>query len=103
MELRSGAMTRPQQTALADLVVPFRERDRLIGVSASAYLDAGRLLSILRREGRIGEHPTPSFVQDVVLAASVRELRGVLVTDNGRDFASIRRHLSGFQFVAPWP
>lgn len=96
-------MTRPQQAALADLVGPFRERGRLIGVSASAYVDAGRVLSVLRREGQVGENPTPSFVQDVVLAASVRELRGLLVTENGSDFASIRRHLSGFQFVAPWP
>jgi hypothetical protein len=38
---------------------------------------------------------TPSLVQDVVLATSVRELRAVLLTDNGADFASIRRHLSG--------
>jgi predicted nucleic acid-binding protein len=103
MELRSGAITRPQRTALADLVGPFRDRGRLLGVSASAYFDAGRLLSTLRREGYTGATLTPSFVQDVVLAASVREIRGVLVTDNAGDFASIRRHLSGFQFVAPWP
>jgi predicted nucleic acid-binding protein len=103
MELRSGALTATQRVALDDLIAPFREWDRMLGVSADAYIEAGRVLAALRREGRAGPSPSASFVQDVVLAASAREHRAVLVTDNARDFISIRTHLRGFQFVPPWP
>lgn len=103
MELRSGALTAGQRAALDDLIAPFRERDRMLAVSADAYLEAGRVLAALRREGRAGSGPPASFVQDVVLAASAREHRAVLVTDNARDFASIRTHMRGFRFAPPWP
>ena len=55
-----------------------------------------------RTEGLEIGRLSKSFANDVLLALSCRETGCVLVTDNERDFARIRRYVQ-FDFVKPWP
>ena len=55
-----------------------------------------------RKEGLESARVSKPFGNDVLLAVSCREAGCVLVTDNQRDFARIRRFLE-FDFTEPWP
>ncbi|HEX6535017.1 MAG TPA: PIN domain-containing protein [Gemmatimonadaceae bacterium] len=104
MELRAGARTPPRAAALADLVDAYAARDRLIVPSFDAWMQAGRVLADLAvRERFDAAAARPSFVNDVVIAASCREAGVTLVTESHADFARIRRRLRGFTVTAPWP
>ena len=104
LELRAGAVSAAHAAAVDDLVRPYAERDWAVTPSFDAWLEAGRVLSALAAAERFRVADAPrSFVNDVVLAASCRELDLVLVTDNGRDFAAIQRHLKGFRFRDAFP
>lgn len=56
----------------------------------------------MRDEGLDLAHVSKAFPNDLLLALSCREAGCVLVTENERDFARIRRFVP-FDFVAPWP
>ena len=57
---------------------------------------------MMRDEGLELARLSKAFANDLLLALSCREAGCVLVTENGRDFARIRRFVT-FEFVAPWP
>jgi predicted nucleic acid-binding protein len=99
LELRAGARTRPQQDAVAALLRPYAERQRVTIPSFEAYVQAGRVLAALAtRERYVVGSSIPALTNDALLAASCREEGVVLVTDNDRDFSAIKRHLRGFRF-----
>jgi predicted nucleic acid-binding protein len=104
LELRAGAVRPEHQIALDQLIEPHVRRERLIGLSFAACLEAGRALSALVAKERLRLSSAPaSLTNNALLAASCREAGAVLVTNNHRDFTRLARHLRGFRFVAPWP
>lgn len=99
LELRAGAITRPQQHALEDLLAAYISRGRCLVPSFDAFVQAGRVLSALAAEGYPVSQAARSFTNDVLLATSCRESEATLVTDNLRDFRMIQRHVRGFRVV----
>ena len=104
MELRSGARTPEQVTALeSGLLDPFSRRGRVLVPTTRAFREAGRVLAELAASarGRPGRQPA-RIVTDVLLAVSCRE-NGVTLVTRDTDFVTIARHVPGLQFVPPWP
>ena len=102
LELRAGAHTAEQRSAVQALVESYAQRDWQITPSFEAMLEAGRVLSELT--GSAGERRggvAASFTNDVLLAATCREAGVVLVTNNAHDFGAIKRHLRGFRYAMP--
>lgn len=103
-ELRAGVKRNEDRKALERNVLGVFERaGRAIVPSADAWHRSGDLLSeMVQREGlEIGRVPK-SFANDILLALSCRESGCVLVTENERDFARIRR-FTDFEYTRPWP
>ena len=103
-ELRAGIQNARDRRALERHVLGVYERvGRLVTPSAVAWHRSGDVLSaMMRDEGLELARVSKSFANDVLLAISCREAGCVLVTENERDFARIRR-FAPFDFVAPWP
>ena len=103
MELGAGALTAEQARAVESFVHPYASRERVLGVSFAACRQAGRVLAALATRERVRVTTAPrSLTNDVLIAASCREANVTLITRNFRDFAKIRKHLSGFRFETPW-
>ena len=101
LELRAGALTAQHERALDALFAPYVARSRITVPTLDAFMHAGRVLAALATKERVRVALAPAgFSHDALIAASCREARVVLVTDNLRDFAAIQRHLGGFRFVA---
>ena len=103
-ELRAGIQGPKDRHALERHVVGVYERaGRIVTPSAAAWHRSGDVLSaMIRDEGWELARVSKGFANDLLLALSCREAGCVLVTENERDFARIRRFLP-FEFVAPWP
>ena len=91
-ELRSGARTRRDRQALERHVLNlFKRANRVVVPSVRTWHQSGDVLAeMARKDG------------DILLALSCREAGCVLVTDNARDFARIRR-FAQFEFIGSWP
>lgn len=100
LELRAGARTGAQRTAVEDLLAAYVARDRVIVPSFTAYAESGRVLAELAVHEGIDLSRAGSLVNDVLLAASCREAGAQLITGNARDFAAVQRHLRGFRFTS---
>lgn len=103
-ELRTGAQTSRDRLALERHVLNvFARTNRVIVPSAHAWHQSGNLLAqMVRKDGLELARISKAFGNDVLLALSCREAGCVLVTDNERDFARIRRRVA-FEFIGPWP
>lgn len=103
-ELRAGAQAPGAAAALQRAVLePFERRGRLLTPSYGAWKLAGEVLARLAAEEGLELARVPKgFVNDVLLAVTCREAGVVLVTENARDFARIRRQVT-FEYVPPWP
>ena len=103
-ELRAG-VTRTEDRKMLErhVLAVFERAGRTIAPSTGAWHRSGDLLSdMARRDGLEVGRVSKSFANDILLALSCREAGCVLVTDNERDFARIRRYVP-FDFVTPWP
>jgi predicted nucleic acid-binding protein len=101
--LAGTASVRDAERLNADLIEPFTRRRRLVTPSATAWESLGTTLAALARtEGLVLRQVPRSFVADVLLAASCRELGATLVTHNRRDAERIARVLP-FSWVEPFP
>jgi len=103
-EVLVGAQSPGRERAVRrTLVEPFRARRRFVvpGWSTWALATAidRRLRALPAIRARLGER---SFFQDILIAASARELGATIVTLNTADFALIARHVD-ITFVEPWP
>ncbi len=103
-ELRAGVKRPQDRKALERNVLKiFTRAGRMITPSAGAWHRSGDLLAeMARTEGLEIARLSKAFANDVLLALSCREAGCVLVTDNERDFARIRR-VTHFEFMKPWP
>lgn len=103
-ELRAGAMTaRAVRTLERQVFSPYERRGRLVTPSAAAWDDLGRTLATLvRTEGLVVRHVRRSFIFDILIARSCREIGATLVSRNTSDLSRIAKVFS-FDFVAPYP
>ena len=103
-ELRAGVRRPRDRRALERHVLRVFERaGRLLVPSGAAWHASGDVLAeMARKEGLETARVSKAFANDVLLALSCREAGCVLVTDNLRDFARIRR-FTQFEYTAAWP
>jgi predicted nucleic acid-binding protein len=103
-ELRAGARSARDREQLEDTVLgPFVRRGRLLTPGVAAWDALGLTLATLReREGLQLAQVRRGFALDILLAYSCRASGVVLVTQNARDMARIRRVFT-FEYVAPYP
>jgi len=103
-ELRAGIKTARDRKALERYVLSvFARANRIVVPSMRAWHQSGDVLSeMARKDGLELPRASKAFANDILLALSSRESGCVLVTDNERDFARIRR-FAQFEFVGSWP
>jgi predicted nucleic acid-binding protein len=103
-ELRAGVRQLASRQALERNVLSVYERaSRIITPSAAAWHTSGGVLAAMaKQEGLELARISKAFGNDVLLAVSCREAGCVLITENVRDFARIRRFIA-FDFMPPWP
>jgi len=103
-ELRAGVRRAADRQSLEKHVLRvFARANRTIAPSSEAWHRSGDVLAAMaRQEGLELARVSKAFSNDVLLALSCREAGCVLVTDNERDFARIRR-FTPFDFMKPWP
>lgn len=103
-ELRAGTRTRRDRRALErNVLTVFARANRVVVPSLRTWHHSGDVLSeMARKDGLEARRVCKAFANDILLALSCRESGCVLVTDNERDFARIRR-FAPFEFTRPWP
>lgn len=84
-------------------VAPFEARGRLVTPSYASWRRSGQVVAGLVQRRRLSPGGFGrSFLNDVLLAVSCREVGAVLVTTNVADFSRIQT-VEPFRFVPPWP
>ena len=103
-ELRAGAVTDEQAKVLQDGIFDvFERRNRVVGPSAMAFKDCGRILATLFRQDGVPYKGRPrSLVNDILIAITCRE-NGLTLLTADEGFRMLRPHLRGFAHAAPWP
>ena len=103
-ELRSGTRSpRDLKVLERHVLTVFGRVNRIIVPSIRAWHRSGDVLAeMARKDGLEQARVSKAFANAVLLAVSCREAGCVLVTDNERDFACIRRFVQ-FEFVGSWP
>ena len=103
-ELRAGARNATERRILDRRVLsPYARRRRLVNPSAAAWDALGTTLGrLVEDEGLVLADVRKSFIFDVLLAWSCREIGAVLVSGNVKDLSRIARMFT-FEFVAPYP
>ncbi|MGQ0765090.1 MAG: type II toxin-antitoxin system VapC family toxin [Gemmatimonadota bacterium] len=103
-ELLLGAINEQSRAEVRrGYIRPFEARRRVITATFAAWARSGEVAASLIRAKVISRTGfTRSFLNDVLLATSCRELGVTLVTQNLEDFERIRR-VERFDFTAPWP
>jgi hypothetical protein len=90
---------RPRRHVLA----PYIRRGRLLNPSSAAWAALGTTLATLvQQDGLVLRDVRRSFVVDMLIARSCREMGAILVSRNARDLSRIAR-VFPFDFVAPYP
>jgi len=103
-ELLVGAQKPDRERAvLRTLIEPFLTRRRLITPSWSTWAFVASIDRGLRRQAanrtRLEQR---SFMHDMLIAATAREIGATIITENAKEFAVIGRHVD-IAFVPPWP
>jgi predicted nucleic acid-binding protein len=103
-ELRAGAIDPAQRNQLeGEVVTPYRRRGRIVTPSAAAWDALGATLAALvQEEGLDLKTVKRSFVFDILVASSCREIGAIFVSANIRDLERIARVFT-FDYVAPYP
>ncbi len=103
-ELLVGAQRPDRERALRrTLIEPFRLRRRLLTPAWSTWDLAARIDRGLRtRPAHRALLAQRSFLHDILIAASAREVGATIITENIADFTLIGRHVD-IAFVPPWP
>jgi predicted nucleic acid-binding protein len=103
-ELRAGAGTARDRRALErHLLSPYVRRGRLLNPTPGAWQQLGTTLAALvEDEGLVLREVRRSFVFDILIARSCRDIGATLVSRNSADLSRIAKVFS-FDFVAPYP
>ena len=102
-ELLAGIATaRDEQRLQADILTPFEQRRRVVTPGPGTWDTLGRTLGhLVRTEGLVLRQMPRSFMLDVLLAASAREIGATYVTHNQRDAERIAR-VFPFSWATPY-
>jgi predicted nucleic acid-binding protein len=103
-ELLVGAATsRKAQSLQRGMVQPFQARQRVhVPARHTWELAAGVDRRLRKRPALATKLRTRSFANDMLIAASARELGAVILTENTDDFGLISSVLD-IRWVQPWP
>jgi predicted nucleic acid-binding protein len=103
-ELRAGTKSvRDLRKLEKDVLKPYIKRGRIVTPSSAAWEALGRTLAWLVKNEGLALRATPkSFIFDILLAYSCRELGAVLISSNERDLQRIRR-VFPFESSVPYP
>jgi predicted nucleic acid-binding protein len=103
-ELRAGAgSARDRRTLERQVLSPYRRRGRVLNPSPAAWDALGTTLAALvEQDGLVVREVRRSFVFDVLIARSCREIGATLVSRNSSDLIRIAKVFS-FDFVTPYP
>lgn len=103
-ELRAGARTvKALRTLERHVLSPYVRRGRVLNPSPAAWEALGTTVGILvRQQGLVLRDVRPSFVFDILIARSCREIGATLISRNTTDLARIAK-VFAFDFVAPYP
>jgi predicted nucleic acid-binding protein len=103
-ELRAGTARPADRNQLERRVLsPYVRRGRLVNPSPAAWAALGTTLAALvERDGLVLRDVRRSFVLDILIAWSCREIGAVLVSRNTGDLTRIASIFS-FDFVPPFP
>ena len=103
-ELRAGARPARARRLLEERVLaPYVRRGRVVTPSAAAWEALGTTLAALSERDGLNLRQVPrSFIFDILVAHSARELGAVLVSRNMRDLERIAR-VFAFEYAAPYP
>jgi predicted nucleic acid-binding protein len=103
-ELRAGARNASERRMLDRRVLsPYARRRRLVNPSAAAWEALGTTLGrLVEDEGLVLRDVRKSFIFDILLAWSCREIGAVLVSRNVKDLSRIAKVFT-FEVAAPYP
>ena len=103
-ELRAGSgSARERRTLERQVLSPYLRRGRLVNPSPTAWDGLGlTLASRVEAEGLVLREVPRSFVFDILIAWSCREMGAVLVSRNVADLSMIAK-VFPFDFVPPYP
>jgi predicted nucleic acid-binding protein len=103
-ELRAGAgSAKDRRTLERHVLSPYLRRGRVLNPSPAAWDALGTTLAALVEEdGLVLREVRRSFVFDILIARSCREIGATLVSRNSTDLLRIAKVFS-FDFVAPYP
>ncbi len=103
-ELRAGAGNANARRMLDRRVLSsYVRRRRLVNPSAAAWEAMGTTLArLVDDEGLVLSEVRKSFIFDILIAWSCREIGAVLVSRNVKDLSRIAKAFS-FEFAAPYP
>ena len=103
-ELLIGAQRPDRERAIRrTLIEPFRTRRRLLTPTWSTWELAAKIdRGIRARAANRAKLDQRSFLQDILIAASAREVGATIITENTADFLLIGRHVD-IAFTTPWP
>ena len=103
-ELRAGAGGVKDRRILdRQILAPYLRRGRLLNPSPACWERLGTTLSALvEDEGLVLRAVRRSFVFDILIARSCREIGATLISRNSGDLARIARVFS-FDFASPYP
>jgi predicted nucleic acid-binding protein len=103
-ELLVGARNTHHSREIHELyAAPWERRSRIVVPSYRSWRRSGELVAeLVQRELISRGGYTPSFLNDVLIAASCREAGVTLITANTADFERIAQ-VEPFHFAPPWP
>jgi predicted nucleic acid-binding protein len=102
-ELRAGAgSARDRRTLERQILLPYVRRGRLVNPSPAAWDELGTTLATLVDEGLVLRNVRRSFVFDILIARSCREIGAILVSRNAADLSRIAK-VFAFEFIPPYP
>ena len=103
-ELRAGAgSAKDRRTLERQILAPYIRRGRLLTPSSAAWDALGTTLAtFVEEEGLVLRDVRRSFVFDILIARSCRDIGATLVSRNSADLSRIAKIFS-FDFIAPYP
>ena len=103
-ELRAGAGTaKDRRTLERQILSPYLRRGRLLNPSPAAWEALGTTLgALVEGEGLVLRDVRRSFVFDILIARSCRDVGATLVSRNSADLSRIANVFS-FDFIPPYP
>lgn len=103
-ELRAGVGSADDRRTLErQILSPYKRRGRLLNPSPAAWEQLGTTLAALvAEEGLVLRGVRRSFIFDILIARSCRDIGATLISRNSADLSRIAR-VFPFEFVPPYP